>query len=85
MRRSGTITVYCRDGTVLPHGVAVCHIWIIASGGGAIVPGLPGVGLRAVVIVGIVAVIVARIVAVIPILGIVVVIVVGIAITPPIR
>ena len=88
MRRSGTITVYSRDGTVLPHGVAVCHVWIIASGGGAIVPGLPDVGLRAVVIVGIVAVIVAGIVAVMSILGIVVgipVVVVGIAITPPIR
>ena len=25
MRRSGAITVYCRAGTLLPHGVAVCH------------------------------------------------------------
>src|SRR6516165_5908597 len=92
MRRSGTITVYCRGGTVLPHGVAVCHRWIIASGVGAIVPGLPGVGLRAIAILGIVAVIAgAGIVAVIPMVGIVAVIPVigkgieGIAITPPKR
>ena len=45
MRQSGPITVSCRAGTVLPHGVAVRHRWIIASGVGAIVPGLPGVGL----------------------------------------
>src|SRR6516162_5814049 len=88
MRRSGI----CRARTVLPHGVAVCHRWIIASGVGAIVPGLPGVGLRAVAIVGIVAVIAgAGIVAVIPMVGIVAVIPVvvegieGIAITPPKR
>src|SRR5215472_2770407 len=89
MRRSGTITVYCRAGTVLPRGVAVCHRWIIASGVRAIVPGLPGVGLRAVARVGIFAVITgAGIVAVIPMVGIVAVIPVvegieGIAITPP--
>jgi hypothetical protein len=87
-RRSDT-TVYCRDGTVLPHGVAVCHRWIIASGVRAIVPGSLGVGLRAVAIVRRVAVIAgAGIVAVIPMVGIVVVIPVvveGIAITPPKR
>src|SRR5215831_1503873 len=86
MRRSGTITVYCRAGTVLSHGVAVCHRWIIASGVGAIVPGPPVAGLRAVAIVGMVAVIAgAGIVAVIPMVRIVVVIPVvveGIAITP---
>src|SRR6516165_4415768 len=92
MRRSGTITVYCRAGTVLPHDVAVCHRWIIARGVGAIVPGLPGAGLRAVAIVGIVAVIAgAGIVAVIPMVGIVAVIPVvvegieGIAKIPPKR
>src|SRR6516225_9442584 len=89
MRRSGTITVYCRAGTVLPHGVAMCHRWIIASRVGAIVPGLPGVGLRAIARVGIVAVIAgAGIVAVIPMVGIVTVIPVvveGIAKKPPIR
>src|SRR5215469_4699731 len=92
MRRSGTITVYCRAGTELPHGVAVCHRWIIASGVGAIIPGLPSVGLRAVAMVGRVAVIAgAGIVAVIPMVGIVAVIPVvvegkeGIAITPPKR
>src|SRR5215468_8876806 len=87
--RGGTITVYCRGRTALPHGVAVCHRWIIASGIGAIVPGPPGVGLRAVAIVGTVVVIAgAGIVAVIPMVGIVVVIPVvveGIAITPPKR
>src|SRR5215469_8298673 len=92
MRRSGTITVYCRAGTVMPHGVAVGHRWIIASGVGAIVPGLPGVGLRAVARVGIVAVIArAGIVTVILMVGIVAVIPVvverieGVAITPPKR
>src|SRR5215831_13510679 len=91
MRRSGTITVYCRAGTVLPRGVAVCHMWIIASRAGAIVPSLSGVGvgLRAVARVGIVAVIAgAGIVAVIPMVGIVAVVVEGnegIAITPPKR
>jgi len=90
MRRSGAITVYCRAGTVLPHGVAVCHRWIIASGVGAIVPSLPSVGLRAVARVAIVAVIAgAGIVVVIPMVGIVAVISVakvgieGIGITPP--
>jgi hypothetical protein len=38
-------------------GVELCHIGIVAGGVGAIVPGLPGVGVRAVAIVGIVAVI----------------------------
>src|SRR5215472_5769872 len=86
-----TIAVYCRAGTVLPHGVAVCHRWIIAGGAGAIVPGLSGVGVgrRAVARVGIVAVIAgAGIVAVIPMVGIVAVVVEGkegIAITPPKR
>jgi len=47
-------------------------MWIIASGVGAIVPGLPGVGLRAIAILRIVAVIAgAGIVAVIPMVGIV--------------
>src|SRR6516162_3500307 len=84
MRRSGI----CRARTVLPHGVAVCHRWIIASGVGAIVPGLPGVGvgLRAVARAGIVAVIGgAGVVVVIPMVGIPVVVEgkEGIAITPP--
>src|SRR5215469_2033915 len=90
VRRSGI----CRAGTILPHGVAVCHRWIIASGVGAVVPSLSGVGvgLRAVARVGVVAVIAgAGIVAVIPMVGIVAVIPVlvegieGIAITPPKR
>ena len=68
----------------------MCHRWIIASRVGAIVPGLPGVGLRAIARVGIVAVIVgAGIVVVIPMVGIVAIISVakvgieGIGITPP--
>src|SRR6516164_10493190 len=89
MRRNGTIAVYCRAGTVLPHGVAVCYRWIIAGGPGAIVPSLSGVGVgpKAVARVGIVAVIAgAGIVAVIPMVGIVAVVIEGkegIAITPP--
>jgi len=63
------------------------HIRVIAPRVGAIVPGLPSAGLRAVAIAGIVAVIaVAGIVAVISIVGIIAVIpviVVGIAVTPP--
>src|SRR5438045_9493333 len=48
------------------------------------IPGLRGVGVRAVAIVGIVAVIAgAGIVAVIPVIGVIAVIVVGIAVTPP--
>jgi hypothetical protein len=73
----------------LPAGIAVCHIRIIARGVGAIIPGLPGVGPRAIAIVGTGAIIAAAgIVAVMPIVGIVAVIpevVIGIAVTPPIR
>jgi hypothetical protein len=65
-------------------------MWIIASGVGAIVPGLPGVGLRAVARVRVVAVIAGTgIVVVIPTVGIAAVIPVvvegkeGITITPP--
>ena len=53
----------------------MCHIRIITGGVGAIIPGLPGVGSRAVTIGGMVAVIAgARIVAGISIAGIVAVI-----------
>src|SRR5215472_10343601 len=56
----------------LPTALALCHIRIIARGVGAIVPGLPGIGPRAVAIVGAGAVIAAgRIVTVIPVIGIV--------------
>ena len=59
----------------LPPGLALGHIGMIAGGVGAIVPGPPGVGARAVAIIGIVAVIAgARIVAVIPVIGVVAVI-----------
>src|SRR5215831_6394393 len=73
----------------LPAAIALCHIRIIAGGVGAIVPGLPGVGPRAVAIVGAGAVIAAgRIVTVIPVIGIVPIIPiveVGITVAPPIR
>src|SRR5215472_12326801 len=73
----------------LPTALALCHIRIIASGVGAIVPGLPGVGPRAVAIIGAGAVIAAgRIVTVIPVIGIVPIIPeveVGIARAPPVR
>src|SRR5215472_13410130 len=89
MRRNGPITVFCRAGTVLPHGVAVCHRWIIASGVGAIVPHLLGVGVGLRARIGIVAVIAGGgIVAVIPMVGIIPVVVEGMegkAITPPKR
>ena|SRR6516162_10276675 len=83
MRRRGTI---CRAGTVLPHGVAVCHIWIIASGFGAIVPSLPCIALRAVARVGIAVIAGAGVVVVVPMVRIVAIAVEGkegIAITPP--
>src|SRR6516225_4924542 len=83
MRRSGTV---CRAGTVLPHGIAVCHTWIIASGFGAIVPSLPCVALRAVARVGIAVIAGAGVVVVIPMVRIVAVVVEGIegkVITPP--
>src|SRR5262249_14769332 len=66
-----------------------CDRWIIASGVGAIVPGLPSVGPRAVATVWRVAVIAgAAIVAVIPMVGrvaVIPIVVEGIAITPPKR
>src|SRR5215472_16415498 len=71
----------------LPTALALCHIRIIAGGVGAIVPGLPGVGPRAVAIVGAGPVIAAgRIVTVILVIGIVPVItIVGITVAPPVR
>src|SRR5256885_16260938 len=38
----------------LPHGRALCHIWVVVGRVGAIVQGLPGVGVRVVAIIGII-------------------------------
>src|SRR5215831_12687788 len=81
----------CRQGLArrdrLPPGLALCHIGIVAGRIGAIVPGLPDVGVRAVAIFGIVAVIagtgIEAVVSVVGVVAVIAVIVVGIAVTPP--